>query len=568
MKKKKTFLMCLLFFSLLLFNEKSEAAQALQFKPFFTESEDELIVRMSLDEKIGQILIFGFWGDSLDDNFQKWIKEGKLGNIKIFLRNVESGEQLQELTNFVTALTSETEYGIPPFIATDMEGGTVNHIRFEGISLAPSAGLIGASENIDNARNTAKLIAHTLLDFGINMNFGPCSDILTNPENRVISTRSYSSDPQRVYEYSKIFIREHEKLGIFTTMKHFPGHGMTSFDSHLFSDSVDIKKDELLKVHLLPYRRLIREKKADGVMVSHIIYDDLDPEYPAAFSPVVINELLRKELNFDGIIITDDLEMEGSKGYAENIIDAFTLAFKAGNDLFLVAHTKEIQEELINSAAGLFRDGILSVDELDQKVYRILRAKKNYLSRFYTNLSFEEEHDTILRQSAETVDKASREGIVLLSSKINGSIPEFFRLTKDKNLKGLILSPNSDFTDNVIKYLPDWDVIDIGSFPERQYNKKRAKETQHLLKSYDMIVLGFTSIRQIEWAEACIQENIPFAILSINNPLTPMRFSDRTLFLATSFGPYSPATDALYKCTFETGEFMGVFPYDFNNTFD
>jgi beta-N-acetylhexosaminidase len=563
MIKLNIFLPLLLLISLISFDVRIEAAQTLQFKNFFTENEDELIARMSLDEKIGQILIFGFWGDYPDDDFQTWITEGKLGNIKIFLRNVESEEQLHELTNLVTTLASESEYGIPPFIATDMEGGTVNHIRFNGVSLAPSAGLLGASQNLSTARDTAKLIAHTLLEFGINMNFAPCSDILTNPENRVISTRSYSSDPRQVYEYSKVFIEEHKKLGIFTTMKHFPGHGMTSFDSHLFSESVDISMDELLNVHIFPYRKLIGEKKADGVMVSHIIYSEIDPERPAAFSPAVVKGLLREGLKFNGLVITDDLEMEGSKGYAENIIDAFSLAFSAGNDLLLVAHTKRVQEELLESAAGLFRNGSLSEDELDKKVRRVLKAKKEYLSRFYTNQSFEEEHEAILKQSADTVEKASREGIVLVSSKINGSIPEFFKLTEDKHLKGLILSPNSDFTDNVKKYLPDWNVIEIGSFPERQSNKKRAKETQHLLKNYDIIILGFTSIRQIEWAEACIEENVPFAILSINNPLTPMKFADQTLFIATSFGPHSPATDALYRCTFETGEFLGKFPYHF-----
>ena len=349
-------------------------------------------------------------------------------------------------------------------------------------------------------------------------------------------------------------------------MKHFPGHGMTSFDSHLFSGSVDISKEDLVNVHILPYRKLIAEGKTDGVMVSHIIYNDIDPDHPATFSPVVINKLLREELKYDGLVITDDLEMEGSKCYAKDIVQAFIFAFKAGNDLLLVAHTKNIQQELIDTASGLFKDGTLSENALDQKVFRILKAKKKYLSRYYTNMSFEKEHETTLKQSAKIVEKVSNEGIVLLTSNIEGPIPGFFKQMRDKHLKGLILSPNSDFTDNVKKHLPDWEVLEIGSFPERQQNKKRVKETQFILKKYDIIVLGFTSIRQIEWAEACINENVPFAILSINNPLTPMRFADHTLFLATSFGPHSPATDALYKNVFETGVFTGLFPYHFDET--
>lgn len=367
---------CILLFSALLIHKRIEAAKTLQFKPFFTEDVNDILSGMSLEEKVGQVMIFGFWGTSLDDDYETWLSSGRVGNIKIFRRNVESKEQLQGLTARITLLASISEKGIPPFIATDMEGGVVNHIRYTGSFLAPSAGHIGASGDTENCKNVSRLIALTLLDHGINMNFAPCADVLTNPANRVISTRSYSSDPNIVYDMVKIFIDEHEKVGILTTMKHFPGHGMTDFDSHLFSDSVDTIKEELYRVHILPYRKLINEKQLDGCMVSHIIYNEIDPVYPAAFSHQIIEGLLRDELSFNGIVVTDDLEMEGSQSYVQDIVQAFILAFNAGNDLLLVSHTKEKQRGLLDHAVELFKNGTLSEEELDQKVLRIMRKKR------------------------------------------------------------------------------------------------------------------------------------------------------------------------------------------------
>ena len=554
---------CILLFGILLSHKKIEAAKTLQFKTFFTEDINDTLAGMNLEEKVGQVMIFGFWGMNLDDDYETWLSSGRLGNIKIFRRNVESKEQLQALTGRITLLPSFSEHGIPPFIATDMEGGVVNHIRHPGTFLAPSAGHIGASGDTEYGKNVSRLIALTLLDHGINMNFAPCADVLTNPANRVISTRSYSSDPNIVYNMAKIFIDEHEKVGILTMMKHFPGHGMTDFDSHLFSSSVDITKEELYRIHIFPYRKLINEKQLDGCMVSHIIYNEIDPVYPAAFSYQIIEGLLRDELSFKGIVVTDDLEMEGSQSYAQDIVQAFILAFNAGNDLLLISHTKEKQVKLLDQAVELFKNGTLSEDKLDQKVLRILKEKKDYLTRFYTNLSYEDEYEIALKQSERIVSNEANEGIVRVSSNIKGSIPDYYKAALRDHLNGLILAPTSKFADYVKKYLPTWNVINIGYFPERQQNKEDAKKVQQDLKNYDIILLGFATIRQIEWAEACIQENVPFGILSIYNPLVARQFAKEALFIVTSFGPHSPATDALFKNVFETGEFSGTFPYHF-----
>ncbi|MFW6137946.1 MAG: glycoside hydrolase family 3 N-terminal domain-containing protein, partial [Spirochaetota bacterium] len=161
--------------------------------------EKELLLSMDLEEKIGQTLIFGFHGYSLDYDYQQWLESGRLGNIKIFLRNVLSKDQIIDLTSAINYLVNSSKHGIPPFIATDLEGGTVYHVRYPGVSVAPAAGFLGATGNPENSRDAARLIALNLLSLGINMNLAPCVDVLTNPHNSVIGTRSYSSDPNTVF---------------------------------------------------------------------------------------------------------------------------------------------------------------------------------------------------------------------------------------------------------------------------------------------------------------------------------------------------------------------------------
>jgi len=567
MKKGTTFTVfsCMIILFILFHPEQVKASKNLHFHSFFDEDESAFLAAMSIEEKVGQVLIFGFRGYTIDEDHAEWLSSGRLGNIKIFLRNVQSKEQLQKLTNVIEFLTANSDLGIPPFIATDLEGGIVNNIRNSEILLVPVAGLVGATGNASNSAHVSELIALTLRDLGVNMNFAPCADVLTNPENRVIGTRAYSSDPAVVYAMVKAFIEEQEKAGIVTTVKHFPGHGMTDFDSHLYSKSVDTSFTELCKVHLFPYLLLIEENEMDGCMVSHVIYNNIDPFYPAAFSQVTISGVLRDKLKFKGIVITDDLEMEGSQSYASDIVKAFILAFRAGNDLILVSHTKEKQEKLINETAALFRSGTLNERELDTKVLRILQVKKSYLKRFY----FWQERDMIqqelLKDVEESVKKASDDGIVLISSNIDVSLPVYFKRASQKGPGGLILSPTGKFTELAKEYLPGWDVINVGYFPNKRKNMRRLLLIRKRFKDYDRIILGLANERQVPWAEACINGKVPFGILSIGNPLIAAQFAQSALFIVTSFEPYSPAIDSMFNCVFLTGEFHGSLPYHFSS---
>ena len=378
---KKLLLLSALWLGVLSF---TPCAEEMYFQRFFEADERDILKSMSIEEKVGQIFIFGFEGNSPGIEYRSWLEAGRLGNVKIFSRNVRSRRQVCALNDCVVALTGGSPKGIPPFIATDLEGGSVNHVRYPGMPSIPSASKM---KDVSQCVETARMIAGILRDMGINMNFAPCADVLTNPVNRVIGSRSYGSDPKLVTEMVRIFVREQVRVGILPMVKHFPGHGMTDFDSHFEAQSVHTSIKELRRIHLFPYRRLIRARLLQGVMVAHITYSSIDPENPATFSKSVVEQLLRRKMRFRGITVTDDLEMESAERYAGGIEEAFIRAFEAGNDLFLVAHSKKKQTLLLRRVPQLFKSGVLSEEELDRRVLRILRMKKRTLRKFYSSHS-------------------------------------------------------------------------------------------------------------------------------------------------------------------------------------
>jgi beta-glucosidase-like glycosyl hydrolase len=558
--KIRVILYTILFFLPMTALNPSSEDGGIPFRSFFEENAETCLSRMSLDEKIGQILMFGFQGTSLDEDFAQWIGDGTVGNVKIFLRNVESKQQLIALIDSMVRL-ADGGVGIPPFIATDLEGGVVDHVRMPGVFRAPAAGLIGATAYAENNRAASRFIAFTLSELGINMNFAPCADVLTRTDNMVIGSRSYSSDPRLVTAMVESFVEEQKQMGILSTVKHFPGHGMTDFDSHIRLIRVDTTRREMEEVHLLPYRNLISTGVLDGCMVSHIIYDVLDPEHPAAFSPSIVKNLLRGELAFEGLVITDDLEMKGSQRYAGQIVEAFHLAFEAGDDLQLISHTKTTQIKLLENISRFFREGTLSETELDERVLRILRLKKKYLPLFYSLKSLIPDFSTLRSHALDESRKAAQEGISLLSSRISDPLPVYFRNLTRSAAKVLILSPSDEFSYLAALYMDDCTIEDIRLLPDRRENRKRIENLRPSFHGYDMIVVGLANIRQMEWATACVEEGVPFCIFAIDNPFAAFDFQKDALFIAASFDPYRPGLDSLFDSVFKTGEFDGIFPY-------
>ncbi|WP_202709733.1 beta-N-acetylhexosaminidase [Sporosalibacterium faouarense] len=333
----------------------------------------ELIKTMTLDEKIGQMVILGFEGDSLNEDVKSLINQYKVGGFILFKRNVENSNQLLSLLNSLKETNSDNK--IPLFLAVDEEGGKVSRMPDELIDL-PNSNVVGESKNNEFAINLGRILGQQLQSFGFNLDFAPVLDVNSNPNNPVIGVRSLSSNPQVVGELGVEIMNGIKEKGIIPVVKHFPGHGDTSVDSHLGLPKVNKDLSSLRQLELIPFKEAI-ENDVDTIMIAHILFPELDPNYPASLSERLVTDLLRKEMGYKGVVITDDLTMGAIKdNYSIN--DAAVKAILAGGDIVLVCHEYENEITAIDSLKEAVVNGIITEERIDESVYRILKLKNKY----------------------------------------------------------------------------------------------------------------------------------------------------------------------------------------------
>ncbi|SDK94656.1 beta-N-acetylhexosaminidase [Clostridium cochlearium] len=328
---------------------------------------------MSLDEKIGQLLVVGFDGYDINENIEKLIKENHVGGVILFSHNIENAHQLINLTNALKTLNSHNK--IPLFISVDEEGGRVSRMPREFKKL-PSNKIIGKINNSNLSYNIGRIIAKELTFLGFNMNFAPILDINSNPQNPVIGDRSFGNNVDIV---SKLGIKTMEGLrdgNIISVVKHFPGHGDTSVDSHVGLPLINHDMKRLKEFELMPFKKAINNN-VDVVMISHILLPKIDPAYPATMSKTIITDVLRRYLNFNKVVITDDMTM-GAITNNYTISDAAIKSINAGTDIILVCHGYNNQTAIITSLKEAVKNGTITEDRINESVYRILKLKEKY----------------------------------------------------------------------------------------------------------------------------------------------------------------------------------------------
>nr|MBP7355585.1 beta-N-acetylhexosaminidase [Longilinea sp.] len=261
---------------------------------------------LSLEEKIGQVMIIGFDGTTLTPELKAMITEYHVGGVILFARNVESPEQVARLCNDLQQ--AATESGHPGLlIAIDQEGGRVARLtEAKGFTEFPGAMAIGATGSPDNARQVAAAMAAEMRAVGINVDFAPDLDVNNNPQNPVIGVRSYGSEPQQVAAFGTAAIEGLQAGGVLAFGKHFPGHGDTGTDSHVALPQVAHPLERLETVEFVPFEAAIRANVA-GIMSAHVTFPAIDatPGTPANVSSKVLTDLLRQEMQFTGLVVTD-----------------------------------------------------------------------------------------------------------------------------------------------------------------------------------------------------------------------------------------------------------------------
>lgn len=337
----------------------------------------EQLAAMTVEEKVGQLLIGGFEGTEIGDQATRLVQEYQVGGLILYGRNIAGAGQLVTLTNGLKALNGD---GIPLFLSIDQEGGGVDRMPPE-VRRTPGAYCVGQTGSVPAAQSYGDVLAAECAAFGLNLDFAPVLDVWSNPGNTVIGQRAFSADARTVAGLGPAAARRMMDQGVIPAVKHFPGHGDTAVDSHVGLPVVDKSPEELEETELIPFRAAIQSAGTDGqvpaVMVAHILLTQLDPERPASLSPAVVTGLLRDELGFAGAVLTDDLTM-GAVTQSYGLGEAAVLAVEAGCDILLVCHGQDsvpaVRTALLEAAAS----GRITAERLDESVYRILRLKTEY----------------------------------------------------------------------------------------------------------------------------------------------------------------------------------------------
>lgn len=333
---------------------------------------------LPLEAKVGQMMMFGFAGTSgVPQHIRHFIEEYNLGGIIIFSRNVESAAQITELNSQLQEVALNSQFGVGLFISVDQEGGSVARIT-RGVSIAPAQMGVGALNSRERAYEVAQVVGKELAAMGFSINLSPCVDVNNNPHNPVIGVRAFGSDPAQVRDLGIAYIKGLQE-SVIATAKHFPGHGDTAVDSHLGLPVIHHSKERLDNVELVPFKGAIAEG-VEAILASHVVFPALEPVpgRPASLSYPVLTRLLREELGYDGLILTDCMEMQAVTRQF-SMAEAAVLAVEAGNDLLLVSHTPEFQIEAFWAVVNGVREGRISEERIDESLARIARAKRTYV---------------------------------------------------------------------------------------------------------------------------------------------------------------------------------------------
>jgi beta-N-acetylhexosaminidase len=334
----------------------------------------QALARMTLEQRVGQVFMLGFEGTTLNASNRALIQGLHLGGVTLFARNIDNGPQLAHLDADLQTIADP----LPLFISVDQEGGLVVRVT-DGATIFPGNMAVGATADPALARRVAEASANELLAMGVNMDLGPVVDVNTNPLNPVIGVRSFGSNADLVSQFGTQTIQGIQASGVSAVAKHFPGHGDTDVDSHRDLPVVPHPLERLQSLELVPFQAAM-QAGVDGIMTAHLYLPRIEPEpdVPATLSKTVLTGLLRDQLGYHGLILTDALDMDAIKK-DRTAAEAAVEAFEAGADMLLIAGiTAEDRLHLGDGPPALLaavRSGRVSQARLDDSVLRIVEAK-------------------------------------------------------------------------------------------------------------------------------------------------------------------------------------------------
>jgi len=333
---------------------------------------DTITSKMTLEEKVGQMMFVGIHGTTLGENTKNTLAAMHVGGVILFDRNMENREQVKALNTSLQNLVLNS-YSLPLFLSVDQEGGLVTRMKQHAYT-APAAAQIGKGKP-DDAYMEANKTGKDIRELGFNLDFAPVLDIGSRMHGR-----TYGTEAQQVTAFGEQACRGLRDSGVLFTIKHFPGMGRSETDPHTEKSVVNVPQETILQEDLQPFRRIIDQYPHHQfmVMAGHIRYPAFDTK-PASLSPVILKQMLRNQLGYQGIVITDDLDMAAvSEGYGPDEIGI--VALQAGTDILLSCHNSEVQQRIYRSTLQAVKDGKLSQADIDASVRRIVYCKLKSLT--------------------------------------------------------------------------------------------------------------------------------------------------------------------------------------------
>lgn len=515
------------------------------------------VKKMSLRQKVGQLMMVGFPESEPSADILRMIEDEHVGGIILFGRNIGTPEDVLRLTTDLQTTAKKAGHPFPLFLSIDQENGVVRRLG-EGTTVFPGNMLLGAVKNEQVTLSVAKATAEELKGLGINMNLAPVLDVNNNPRNPVIGVRSFAESPDDVTRHGLASISGHQQAGVMTTAKHFPGHGDTDTDSHLALPTISHDLERLEKVELPPFEKAI-EAGVDSVMIAHVFFPALESEdgRPATVSRSVVTGLLREKMGYDGVIMTDCLEMDAiSKtiGTAEGALQAL----KAGIDILMVSHSYAVQKETIERIVQAVESGELQEDMIDRATHRIWRLKQRYLSWGDVLSASKGVPATVGGEThCKLAEQAYARGITLLKN--DGILP----LGRDGDDELLVVVPGQKVStpvedpkyahyrlaDAIRRYHPSVKEVRITVSPTND----EIREVEALAESADTVIFGTVNAhintRQADLVNRLSSTGKPVIAVAMRNPYDLTAFSDVSAYLATyeyTFPALSIAADIIF----------------------
>jgi beta-N-acetylhexosaminidase len=328
---------------------------------------------MSLEEQVGQMILAGVEGTSINAATKAILAKQHVGGIILYKNNVSS---LVGSVKFINDLKKANAGNPAPlFVSVDQEGGKVSRLPSEFVAM-PDAAKVGRTGDAQLAKDEGALIARELKLMGFNVDFAPVLDVNSNPNNPVIGTRSYGTTAKLVTKMGLAAMEGLRGGGVVAVVKHFPGHGDTSVDSHLELPLVNKTTKQLQAMEWIPFKAAI-DANTDAVMIAHIMFPKIDPDAPASISKIIIGDQLRGTLGYNGVVITDDMTM-GAIANNYGIAEAALRSVEAGSDIILVAHGYDTAKAVYDKLLSSVKSGKLTEARIEESVVRILKLKMKY----------------------------------------------------------------------------------------------------------------------------------------------------------------------------------------------